>query len=207
MARHFVGGFNGVGKSRVISEVVARDLGFERLHTTSLFMTHLGLPPGAYNQLRALPDEVKAVENNKMLDALLAEPPPLGVEQMLDSHYLNVVGGETTRLITGAWPRRLGSLVLITADVEILYERITQDAATRDRRLFAADATPGQQRDAIARYLAATAAEFKYVVAQAECPHVVIDNSGDPETAATRFLEFHASLPSNGTSALSSDAE
>jgi adenylate kinase len=194
MSRHFIGGLNGVGKSTVISSISGLNPVYQRLHTTSLFMEHLGIPPGDYDQLRALPDDFKVQENNRMLDSLSATPTAPGCGHILDSHFLNIVEGRATRLIEGTWPRRLGSLVLVTSDVQVIYDRLMADAPTRERRLFTLNTTPGQQRDAISHYLAMTVAEFEYVADLAGCPSIIIDNNSTPEVAAEEFLGFAAGL-------------
>lgn len=197
MATHFIGGLNGVGKSTVVNAVVERNAGYERLHTTSLFMAHLGILAGDYDQLRALPDDYKARQNNAMLEALLSRPSTLDREQILDSHFLNIVEGHTTRLIDGSWPRRLGSLVLVTADVEIVQERLSMDTVRRQRRLFAPDITPGQQRDAISQYLADTTDEFMRIANLAGCPNKIIQNNDCVEATATELMDFLSTLSKN----------
>ena len=91
---YFIGGVNGVGKSTFLNELIARETQFRVLKGSSAFMERLGLEQGDYDSLRALPDEYKRQEFNKMMEELLTEPSNDGKILLIDAHYFHYKRGE-----------------------------------------------------------------------------------------------------------------
>ncbi|HSW65654.1 MAG TPA: hypothetical protein VLI54_00755 [Bacillota bacterium] len=194
MPHYFVGGINGVGKSTIVRELVAAEPSLEHIHTTSLIMQWLGIAPGDYEHLQSLPEAHKTEQNQLMLTHHLGVAGQQYRQLVLDSHYLHILEGRTSQLITGDWPRFLGALVLIEADVESIHERISCDSPTRRRPLFLPGTTAAQQIDALSDYKRETREEFEAIATRFSLPHHIIENNGDPATACNNLLAIHQEL-------------
>lgn len=195
-----MGGINGSGKSFLAKEVTLADPAFEVAHTTSMFMNWLGFEDGDYPRLRQLSSDLKSEENSRMLSSYLREVGARGISSILDSHYLNMVEGHITRLVDGDWPRLLGGLVLVEADVGVVHQRITEDNNKRQRHLFPKLATPGEQRDLLQTYQTSTREEFRGISTQFDLPNRIIRNDGPIEAARDDFLDFHYNIIKQGQS-------
>lgn len=189
MAQHFMGGVNASGKSALAREIGRAKPEFEIIHTGTAIMERLGIAPGDADALRALPAEHKYRENESMLSELTKAF--LGKSALYDSHYLNMIEGEVTPLISGTWPAYLGSLVLLETHPEILFERIKKDRPIKDRRLFPAGATPAQAIDILGDYTQQTREECERLASTFDLPVLVLRNDSERlDGAVQEFLEF-----------------
>jgi len=181
---------NAVGKSSLARDIQRAEPAIEVVHTTSAMMDWLGIKPGNYDALRSLPDDYKQQQNERMFQARLTTPPLDEHPLLFDSHYLNLVDGRVSRLIQGDWPKYLGGLVLIYADIEVVYDRIQRDAPARNRRLFPPGSTPRQQLDVLQTFARQTEAEFRAIADRFSLPSIAIQNSGNDATPLDDFLTF-----------------
>ena len=188
MAVYFFGGINGVGKTSLIEEISFRAPHLQKKHTSSMFMEWLQLKPGDYETLRELPDGYKRAQNEAMLTHYLKELTPTE-DVLLDSHYLTLINGSTSKIISGSWPYYLGTLVLIEANIEDIYIRILHDAPFRNRSLFPPGLNDQQKKTMLHRYLLSTRHEFTRTAKRYNLPTLIIQNS-DIQRSAGIFLEY-----------------
>jgi adenylate kinase len=194
MSSYFFGGINGTGKSTIIEQIRWSVPEVKIKHTTSMLMERLSITPGDYDSLRGLSEDYKTAQNESMLTGYLVRADEEENTTLLDSHYLNMIEGKVTRLIRGEWPRYLGAMVLIEADIEQVHQRIINENASRERRLFPAAATHGKQRDILRAYSVQTRNEFFAVAAKFKLPYLIIVNDADVTTAANIFVDFMAKI-------------
>ena len=101
---YFFGGLNGVGKSTFLREIGEHFPDTEVFKGSSRFMEWLGLQPGDYTSLRALPDNYKDSQLDMMMRNIVRKPRDRVL--LIDAHYLNYKAGELLEA-TGEW---LGSM-------------------------------------------------------------------------------------------------
>jgi hypothetical protein len=189
MVQHFMGGVNASGKSTLAREVSLVRPEFEVIHTGTAIMDRLGIVPGDVDALRALPAEYKRRENEAMLSDLTRRL--LGKSALYDSHYLNMIEGRVTPLITGTWLANLDSLLLVETCPEVLYERIVRDTPIKNRKLFAHDTAPAQALDILDDYTKQTREECEQLAKTFDLPTLVVQNDSEQlDGVVEQFLEF-----------------
>jgi len=187
---YFIGGVNGVGKSALLREVSTRHPEFRIVKGSSAFMEWLGITPGGYDSLRALPDEYKRTEFGEMMNDLLSKPPKDGKIMLIDAHYFHYKRGEMIDT-TGKWISMLDALFVVTGETEEILKRISEDA--KDRDLFPYSSSIEEQKELLEKYLELTIQKAKEISEKYGVPLFIIKNTqGDMEETINSFLSAHA---------------
>lgn len=190
---YFIGGVNGVGKSTFLSEVSARHPEFQIVKSSSMFMGWLKLEPGDYDSLRALPDDYKRVEFDKMMNDLLSQSSTDGKIMLIDVHYFHYKQGEMIDT-TGSWMSIFDALFVVTGDVEEVLKRIIKDN-TKNRDLFPQGVSLDEQRILLKKYLIKTIEKAREVSEKYNIPLFIINNiQGDIDKAVNSFLNAHTEI-------------
>lgn len=184
--RIYVGGVNAVGKSTLLKKVSER-LGYEYVHVTTGLMQHLGIP-GDYEKLRALTQKERDDGLRQYLTELLQDEQKKDV--ILDTHYLCLVRGKIER-VTDEWLRLADVLVLVSAPLDDVWNRIAADLKIRDRALFPAGVSEEEMKEMLALYQTQTHDEFKRLATLYAKPHSEIVNKQNKlEEAVGDFVGF-----------------
>lgn len=196
---YFFGGVNGAGKSTFLAELEKSASEFEIFQASSQFMKWLGLEPGDYQSLRAMPEEVKNRGFEKMIQYLVDKRPGSQKALIIDAHYLNLRNGEIFD-VTGEWIKLMNALFLITANHQTLWGRLRKDLETkgRERNLFPQGSTEEKQKRLLADYTDQTLNKVQILSQKYKIPFFIIENSDNQLSEAVRlFLIHHESLASN----------
>lgn len=189
---YFVGGVNGVGKTTVLKEITEKHSQFQIIKGSSVFMTWLGIEQGDYESLRALPDDYKRREFDKMMEDLLSEQPMDGKTLLIDAHYFHYKRGEMLDT-TGEWISMIDALFVVTGDTDAVLSRVLEDKKERD--LFPINSEKETQRLMLAEYLEGTLNLARQLSDRHNVPLYVLDNKqGDMASTINSFLEAHAGI-------------
>jgi broad-specificity NMP kinase len=139
------GGVNGSGKSTLL-ELVSKALGYPVIYVSGEFMHHMGYGTD-YERLRAIPNSVRDEKLSQFMKELLH----VEGNALFDSHYLNLVRGNISD-VTGDWIKDVDALVLVSAPIEIVWQRITLDSGWRDRALFPKDTEEKRAKEMLVDY-------------------------------------------------------
>lgn len=143
MAVIFLGGVSGVGKSSVAQNFTEK-LPVLALNGSSELMRYLGLPPGDYDQLRKLPNEIK----EKSLADLFIDLANKIETVVITGHYVKVLGGHITPSY-GRWYQYCRTLVHISSSPQSIFRRIVYDEMNyrrTGRNLFGVEHVSIQER-------------------------------------------------------------
>lgn len=193
MLNYYFGGINAAGKSTFLSQLKATPGAWEVVHGSQALMEWLGIAPGDYASLRALP---RAQTNQAYADLVLHRIQENGRRKSLifDSHYLNLIEGVVHKTVEGDWLGRVDALVLLAAQPTTIHDRIRRDA-DRDRKLFRPDANEAERMRTLEAYIRQTIAEFQRLAAQFRLPSVIVYNEdGKIDDAIGQFLDFDGRL-------------
>lgn len=189
---YFIGGVNGVGKSTFLKELTEREPQFKILKGSSAFMSWLGLEQGDYEGLRALPDDYKRQEFDKMMVQVLTEPSVDGKILLVDAHYFHYKRGEMLDT-TGDWMSMMNALFVVTANCEDVFRRVSEDEKERD--LFPIGSDEENQRQMLNSYLEGTINLAKQLSEAHDVPLVILENrQDDMESTIKEFLNAHAGI-------------
>lgn len=189
---YFIGGVNGVGKTTFLTEVSIRYPKFRVIKGSSAFMEWLGIAQGDYKSLRALPDEYKRVEFDKMMNDLLSKPTEDGKILLIDAHYFHYKHGKMIDT-TGDWMSMLDALFVITGRTDEVFKRVSED--NKDRDLFPDDTLPEEQRELLGVYLERTIQKAREVSKKYGVPLFILENvQGDLEETIDSFLKAHVDI-------------
>lgn len=182
----FLGGVNGAGKTTILHAVQQLRPTWSYVKTSKAFMEYLGFP-GDYDKLRALDPVVRRQSLADLMEEIIKTGQKTEC-QIVDSHYLNLTYGKIeTR--TGPWLAGFDALVLITAPVDTIIERLKQDGHLRDRALFSVDTPQEEERGILETYIEETEKEFYRLADQFGLPASQIENI-DKETSARQLIDF-----------------
>lgn len=190
---YFFGGVNGVGKSTVLNSIIADGKEFELFKGSARLMQRLGVSPGDYAALRAIPDEVKEAEVNAMMEEVLSEGDENSIPLLIDAHFLNYKKGEM-RDATGTWMRHLSGIFIVEADAEMILDRARTDESTgkRHRDLLQDGLSPDEELAWINRYLLATRGKANEVAQMYGIPaFTLINTEPDISPLLERFKAIH----------------
>lgn len=193
---YFFGGVNGVGKSTMLNAILSFGTQFEMFKGSSRLMQRLGISVGDYDSLRALPDEVKELAVNNMMEEVLLERTENSVPLLVDAHFINYKKGEM-RDATGPWMRHLKGIFLVEAPAEIILERARSDSATgkRQRDLLPDNLSDDDELEWINRYILATREKANEISRIYGVPNfVLINEKPDLTSLLERFTNLHESL-------------
>lgn len=189
---YFIGGVNGVGKSTFLTEVCTRHPGFRIVKGSSAFMEWLKLESGDYDSLRALADDYKRAEFDRMMNDLLSQPPTDGKIMLIDAHYFHYKRGEMVDT-TGDWMSMLDALFVVTGETEEVFKRVLED--TKGRDLFAQGASLDEQRALLERYLGGTIKKAREMSEKHGIPLFIINNvQGGMDETVSSFLSAHTGM-------------
>ena len=188
--KYYFGGVNGVGKTTVLRLIEKALPELKVVHGTSLLMDRLGIP-GDYYALRAISQVKLRPEYTAAVHELFETYPAQDI--LLDSHYLNIRYGEID-VVAEDWLSLFDALLLVSAKPELIWQRLSNDAAHRDRALLAADTTQQEQELTYLNYILQTESVFHKFAQEHKVQSFIIDNSTTPETAAQSFITYRASL-------------
>lgn len=189
---YFVGGVNGVGKSTFLKELTQQEPQFKILKGSSAFMDWLGIEQGDYDSLRALPDDHKRQEFDKMMEKVLSEPLDDGKILLVDAHYFHYKRGKMVDT-TGDWISMIDALFVVTADSGNVFKRVSEDEKERD--LFPVGSDENTQRQMLDRYLEGTISLAKQLAEIHGVPLVVLENRQDNiKSTVKEFLDAHADI-------------
>ena len=181
----YVGGINGSGKTTILKEV-AKQLGFEYIQLTHLMMEALGFPFD-YDKLRITPEVEKTKVREEILAKLLSDNDR---NIIIDSHYLNLIKGKTN-IVNGPAIAKFDILVLISAPVEQIWQRIYEDQKTRDRALFPDNFTSEESFQMLTKYQEDTAQEFSRLASTYHKKNIEIINvDGELESSIAKLVNF-----------------
>lgn len=189
---YFIGGVNGVGKSTFLKELTEREPQFRILKGSSAFMDWLGIEQGDYNSLRALPDDHKRQEFDKMMEKVPTEPSADGKILLVDAHYFHYKRGEMLDT-TGNWISMIDALFVVTADPEDVFKRVSEDEKERD--LFPIDSDEDTQRQMLDKYLEGTINLARQLSETHGVPFIVLENKQDDiDSTVKDFLNSHTGI-------------
>jgi len=189
---YFVGGVNGVGKSTFLTELTTQRPEFTVLKGSSAFMEWLGIKPGDYNSLRALPDEHKRAEFDKMMTQILTRPKTKGKILLIDAHYFHYNRGNMVST-TGDWIAMTDALFVVNADTDVVMNRVVSDDKERD--LFPENSLASEQVLLMDQYLRDTIQKARELSEIHNVPLFVIKNKQDDiEQAVADFMQAHSDI-------------
>lgn len=189
---YFIGGVNGSGKTTLLKEITEKHSQFQIIKGSSVFMTWLGIEQGDYESLRALPDNYKRQEFDKMMEELLSNPTTDEKTLLIDAHYFHYKRGEMLDT-TGGWISMIDALFVVTGDTDVVFNRILQDEKKRD--LFPTGSDIDSQRSLLTKYLDGTIALAKKLSDRHNVPLFILDNKqGDMNSTINSFLQAHAGI-------------
>lgn len=178
----FVGGVNASGKTTLLKRI-SQETGYTLVHGAGLLMGHLGCS-NDYEKLRQCSDTEKDIAMVAVNQSLAKRKDNV----LLDSHYLMLINGKVSAL-PHEWFRGFDAFVLVTAPLDSVWERMTQDLTSRDRALFQEEATE-EQKEILRVYQEKTAEVFKQVQKNFAVPGIRIENGLNIEQEIGRFLLF-----------------
>lgn len=194
---YFVGGVNGVGKSKFLETLSEGRDTMRVVHGTAVLLEALGLPTEDYEALRSAP----RAEKNRAYSGIVLRSAIADIDDgtvLFDSHYLNMIRGEIFQTVYGADESRmfaLDALVLVTTSDPITVTRRVDGDTHRDRQLYPPLATEVEKQGFMRRYWDETRTEFNRLVGVLAIPSLVIYNdTEDMSGAIEQFLAFDASL-------------
>jgi len=175
---YFIGGINGVGKSKLLDLLAQQNQDFEIIHGSEYFMQWLGLEKGDYRSLRSLPHGVKNEELNKMMRSLTCCFSTSIRPRLISAHYLGIDEGKIT-CATGNWISLFDALFFINAKPEEILERINRDflETQRNRPIFPVGPLSKKTKlMLLSRYLKKSLEEVKKLSVRSKVPYFVIQN-------------------------------
>jgi len=189
---YFVGGVNGVGKSTFLHELTSKHPEFRVVKGSSMFMDRLGISQGDYDSLRALPEDYKKEESDKMMKELLSEAPSDDKTLLIDAHYFNYKRGQMVDA-SGEWMSLLDALFVISGDIDEVSKRILEDK--KDRDLFPESFSEKQKKELLGKYLSGTIQKAREISEKYGVPFFIINNeSGKIDDTIKSFLSTHNSV-------------
>ena len=189
MPQYFFGGVNASGKSTLIGKIKQARPEFKVIHTRVAIMERLGIAQDDIETFRLLPEEYKYRENESMFSDLTKDL--VGKSVIYDSHYLNMIEGKITPLISGSWLTNISSLILVEADPKTLLKRIMKDRPVKNRRLFPDGTTPKQAVNILGNYSQQNREECERIASMFNLPVLVLRNdSHELDKVVQKFLEF-----------------
>lgn len=182
MSKIYIAGVNGSGKSTLLNLVAKERPEFVIIDSSKRFMDFLGFG-GDYEKLRALSvsarDErlrefmAQVLESNKSSTLLFA------------GHPLNLIKGIVTK-VDSSWMGGFDGIVLITADPQVVLDRIQSDS--RDRELFL---DGSNQLEVWSTYTDQYEKEVARLSQEFDLEYLKIDNNeGSQEESAHLLIEF-----------------
>lgn len=188
----YVGGVNGVGKSTILRRVTQQDQSFEVIHFASALMQELGLGPGDYDALHDTAKETSEAAMAKIINALVERQTTK--IRLIDGHYLNTIWGHIKPIATD-WIAGMDAAILITAQPSVVWRRIEQDEAYRDRELFPKGMKDKDAKVFLADYIGQTEHYFDQLVNKYDLEHFMLEHSSDDaERAAQQIITFCKAL-------------
>jgi adenylate kinase len=183
---YFIGGINGTGKTTLISEIVKLRPSYISVQHTKTLMKWLGIDSN-YDKLRSMdqdyinskldPEFVKYLLQNNISKTIL-----------LDSHFTNLIKGQFFKATEG-WIANFDALILVTAPINEIHNRITIDQ--RDRELFPPNSNLASQLKYLEKYSEVEKMEFLRLTKKYKKPHLIIQNRKNKlQKAIELFLKF-----------------
>lgn len=196
---YLVGGVNGVGKSTFLRELTFLYPEFEVIHGSGLLLKWLGLLPGDYDELRKLPDGLKKIETERMMEGFLKERKSGGKTLIVDAHYFHYKEGNLID-VTGEWMGNLDAIFVITAPARVILARVEKDRVENEkhRDLFPHNSNNNEEKlTMLNKFLSETIKKAVEVSERFSLPCFFIDNSNEGVgIAIEEFLNYHTSLQS-----------
>lgn len=181
----YVGGINGAGKTTISKETAER-LGFEYISTSKLMMEKIGRPSD-YEYLRSIPGDEQMEIREEMFNELASQKDR---NIIADSHYLNLIRGKVN-VITRDAIKKFDILVLISAPIEQIWNRIYKDHEARDRALFPEGFSEEESFQMLANYQEETRQEFHRLAGLHQKKSIEIINSdGELESSVEELVDF-----------------
>jgi adenylate kinase len=189
MSVYFIGGVNGVGKSSFLNELTSKYPEFYVVKGSSALMQWLGLNPGDYDKLRAMPEDYKTAQFDLMMENLLIHPPHSDGIMLIDAHYFHYNEGNLVDT-TGTWISKMDALFVITAGIDEVYSRVAGDS--KERNLFPKGSNTESQKDMLELYSERTTQKARELSEKYDIPYYLIENKqGKMEQVINTFLEIH----------------
>ena len=182
----FVGGINGVGKTTTLN-MVATSLGMKHIKGSSLMMEYIGFP-GDYEKLRSLSKEQQDKLWSECAEALLSGN--FGDSFLLDAHYLSLNRGKINATV-GDWINNFDAIILLSAPIESIWQRITADKEKRDRALFPEGISEETMKELLREHEKVTQTEFEKILKASKKPGIeIINEDGKQDTTVDKLVEF-----------------
>lgn len=157
-------------------------------------MQQLGVKPGDYDALHAVPNPVRDTAMATIMTGL-AERRTKKI-RLIDGHYINTVWGEI-HVVTAdwSWIGLLDAFVLIEATPAVVWQRISEDENLRDRELFTKHTSDTAKQAQLATYLQASHDQFDQLTSAYQKDHFVLThNDNDIDRTAQKLIHFVDSL-------------
>lgn len=184
--KYYFGGVNGSGKTTLLKKIAELKPEYSIYSGAKQLMESLGIP-GNYEALRAMDHAKSTAAFGELVEAELKKPG----DELIDGHYLNMKWGELYP-VGGSWLKKVDALILVTAPTDTIFERILADSE-RDRALFPADTTSGEEYKLLEEFVSETELVFETLQRATKLPYLVINNV-DIDDAAKEFIAFDNKL-------------
>lgn len=183
---YFVVGANASGKTSLL-KVVSERTGIPYVHGTTELMRRMAIE-GDYDQLRSINQDNVLEQWGITAEEILQR---YGSNSfLLDSHILHLIHGKVFHR-DGPWIAKFDALVLVTAPVDQMLQRILADE-NRDRVLFEPGTDEVTKRAILVDYKAQTSTLFHELVTKYSLPSTEIENATDHlDDAVNAFIAFH----------------
>lgn len=177
---YFIGGINGTGKSRVLSEFGKSNPEFQIINGSEYFMKWLGLKVGDYDSLRSLPDEFKNKELDKMMRFLVQNPPNQSKSLLIGAHFIKIYNGKVTNAV-GDWITLFDGLFLIKTNPKEILQRINYDFLTnrRNRKLFPPRTSEKKKIRLLEYYIRKSQKLMEELSRRFKIPYFIIENKNN----------------------------
>ncbi|MEK7163042.1 MAG: AAA family ATPase [Patescibacteria group bacterium] len=126
----FLGGINSSGKTSLLDALVFNNCGVDVCYGSKEFINWLGLKQGDYESLEQLQDDYKNQELSKMVQFLINQiNNNINHDKWIFSGHLGRIKETNIVSAIGNWISNFNLIVLLTAEPEILINRIKHDFA------------------------------------------------------------------------------
>jgi adenylate kinase len=185
-------GPNGVGKSRVITEITSRSVRpvhFEHFHGSSQLMHWCGVT--TREQLRELPDDHKREVENRGMHELIHEHHATGngTTLLVDAHLVHCQDG-IARPNEQPWMRMVDAIVTLTSRPTLIHNRLRRDAVEtgRSRDCLPFELAYAERIAAIRQFLDESARLGRDFAALWDIPWALVYNLGRTPAPAVRAV-------------------
>ena len=188
--KFFVCGVNGVGKDTVIKAAQALHPEVRTMVASSALRNYLRTD---YEGLRNCPHNLALAALGEIVRSFIKVTYRNDIF-MFNAHVLNLVCGQRKEVV-GDWLGMFDAMVLVTADPEVIFDRLF--CGCRKRALFVFGQSIMERLTMFKDYARDYEVRFHELARQYDRPAFRLVNDGTPQEAGRALLEVHAHF-SNG---------